>query len=219
MKLNPDGKTVAAMDCLVPGIGEIIGGSQREEDYDKLLARMNSNLARFITGIEIHPGATFGKRVFIDHGMGVVVGETAIVGDDVLIYQGVILGGTSTEKTKRHPTIEDGVIIGAGAKVMGNITIGKYSKIGTGAVVLKDVPPESTCVGVPGRIVKHKGVRKKVDLDHDKLPDPVADALRTLEKHLQDNDKRFEILFEKHGICFSEDIRDEQEDLEDLFKK
>ena len=185
----------------------------------KLLARMNSNLARFITGIEIHPGATFGKRVFIDHGMGVVVGETAIVGDDVLIYQGVILGGTSTEKTKRHPTIEDGVIIGAGAKVMGNITIGKYSKIGTGAVVLKDVPPESTCVGVPGRIVKHKGVRKKVDLDHDKLPDPVADALKTLEKHLQDNDKRFEILFEKHGICFSEDIRDEQEDLEDLFKK
>ena len=185
----------------------------------KLLARMNSNLARFITGIEIHPGATFGKRVFIDHGMGVVVGETAIVGDDVLIYQGVILGGTSTEKTKRHPTIEDGVIIGAGAKVMGNITIGKYSKIGTGAVVLKDVPPESTCVGVPGRIVKHKGVRKKVDLDHDKLPDPVADALRTLEKHLQDNDKRFEILFEKHGICLTEDIRDEQKDLEDLFKK
>jgi serine O-acetyltransferase len=185
----------------------------------KLLARMNSNLARFITGIEIHPGATFGKRVFIDHGMGVVVGETAIVGDDVLIYQGVILGGTSTEKTKRHPTIEDGVIIGAGAKVMGNITIGKYSKIGTGAVVLKDVPPESTCVGVPGRIVKHKGVRKKVDLDHDKLPDPVADAFRTIEKHLQDNDKRFEILFDKHEICLAEDIRDEQQDLEDLFKK
>ena len=185
----------------------------------KLLARMNSNLARFITGIEIHPGATFGKRVFIDHGMGVVVGETAIVGDDVLIYQGVILGGTSTEKTKRHPTIEDGVIIGAGAKVMGNITIGKYSKIGTGAVVLKDVPPESTCVGVPGRIVKHKGVRKRVDLDHDKLPDPVADAFRTIEKHLQDNDKRFEILFDKHEICLAEDIRDEQEDLEDLFKK
>ena len=120
----------------------------------KLLARVNSNLARFITGIEIHPGATFGKRVFIDHGMGVVVGETTIVGDDELLYQGVILGGTSTEKTKRHPTIEKGVIIGAGAKVMGNITIGEYSKIGTGAVVLKDVPSQSTCVGVPGRIVK-----------------------------------------------------------------
>jgi serine O-acetyltransferase len=185
----------------------------------KLLARFISTISRFLTGIEIHPGAQFGKRVFIDHGMGVVVGETAIVGDDVLIYQGVILGGTSTEKTKRHPTIEDGVIIGAGAKVMGNITIGKYSKIGTGAVVLKDVPPESTCVGVPGRIVKHKGVRKKVDLDHDKLPDPVADAFRTIEKHLQDNDKRFEILFDKHEICLTEDIRDEQQDLEDLFKK
>ena len=186
----------------------------------KLLARMNSNLARFLTGIEIHPGATFGKRVFIDHGMGVVVGETAIVGDDVLLYQGVILGGTSTEKTKRHPTVERGVIVGAGAKVMGNITIGEYSKIGTGAVVLKDVPPQSTCVGVPGRIVKRRGVRhEEVDLDHGKLPDPVADAIRIIEKHLQENDKRFEILFEKHEICLTEDIRDEQEELEDLFKK
>ena len=186
----------------------------------KLLARMNSNLARFITGIEIHPGATFGKRVFIDHGMGVVVGETAIVGDDVLLYQGVILGGTSTEKTKRHPTVERGVIVGAGAKVMGNITIGEYSKIGTGAVVLKDVPPESTCVGVPGRIVTCKGVSyKAVDLDHGKLPDPVADAIRTLEKHLKENDQQIKILFEKNEICLTEDIRDEQEELEDLFKK
>lgn len=186
----------------------------------KLLARMNSNLARFITGIEIHPGATFGKRVFIDHGMGVVVGETAVVGDDVLLYQGVILGGTSTEKTKRHPTLERGVIVGAGAKVMGNITIGEYSKIGTGAVVLKDVPPESTCVGVPGRIVKCKGVSyKEVDLNHGKLPDPVADAIRTLEKHLKENDQQIKILFEKNEICLTDDIRDEQEELEDLFKK
>lgn len=186
----------------------------------KLLARMNSNLARFITGIEIHPGATFGKRVFIDHGMGVVVGETAVVGDDVLLYQGVILGGTSTEKTKRHPTLERGVIVGAGAKVMGNITIGEYSKIGTGAVVLKDVPPESTCVGVPGRIVKCKGVSyKEVDLDHGKLPDPVADAIRTLEKHLKENDQQIKILFDKNEICLTDDIRDEQEELEDLFKK
>ena len=185
----------------------------------KLLARMLSNLARFITGIEIHPGATFGKRVFIDHGMGVVVGETAIVGDEVLIYQGVILGGTSTEKTKRHPTVEKGVIIGAGAKVMGNITIGEYSKIGTGAVVLKDVPSNSTCVGVPGRIVKRKGEPKKVDLDHNKLPDPVADAIKTLEKHLKANDKHIKILFDKNEICLTEDIREEQENLEDLFKK
>ncbi|WP_458405816.1 serine O-acetyltransferase [Methanobrevibacter sp.] len=186
----------------------------------KLLARMNSNLARFITGIEIHPGATFGERVFIDHGMGVVVGETAIVEDDVLIYQGVILGGTSTEKTKRHPTVKKGVIIGAGAKVMGNITIGEYSKIGTGAVVLKDVPSNSTCVGVPGRIVKREGKpNKEVDLDHDKLPDPVADAIQTLQKHLKENDARIRILYEKNEICPTEDIRDEQRDLEDLFKK
>ena len=185
----------------------------------KLLARMNSNFARFITGIEIHPGATFGKRVFIDHGMGVVVGETAIVGDDVLIYQGVILGGTSTEKTKRHPTIEEGVIIGAGAKVMGNITIGEYSKIGTGAVVLKDVPSNSTCVGVPGRIVKRKDQPKEVDLDHNKLPDPIADAIKTLEKHLKENDKHIKILFDKNEICLADDISEEQENLEDMFKK
>ena len=186
----------------------------------KLLARMNSNLARFITGIEIHPGATFGERVFIDHGMGVVVGETAIVEDDVLIYQGVILGGTSTEKTKRHPTVKRGAIIGAGAKVMGNITIGEYSKIGTGAVVLKDVPSNSTCVGVPGRIVKRKGKpNKDVDLDHNKLPDPVADAIKTLQSHLDKTDARIQILYEKNELCLTEDIRDEQEEVEDLFKK
>ena len=186
----------------------------------KLLARMNSNLARFLTGIEIHPGATFGERVFIDHGMGVVVGETAIVEDDVLIYQGVILGGTSTEKTKRHPTVKRGAIIGAGAKVMGNITIGEYSKIGTGAVVLKDVPSNSTCVGVPGRIVKRKGKpNKDVDLDHNKLPDPVADAIKTLQSHLDKTDARIQILYEKNELCLTEDIRDEQEELEDLFKK
>ena len=181
----------------------------------KLLARMNSNLARFLTGIEIHPGATFGKRVFIDHGMGVVVGETTIVGDDVLIYQGVILGGTTTEKTKRHPTIENGVIIGAGAKVMGNITVGEYSKIGTGAVVLKDVPPESTCVGVPGRIVKTKNKRTdKVDLNHHKLPDPVADAIHTIQNHLKENDKHIQILFDKNEICLTnhDSIKQEKED-------
>lgn len=185
----------------------------------KLLARLNSNIARFITGIEIHPGAKFGKRVFIDHGMGVVVGETAVVGDDVLIYQGVILGGTTTRKCKRHPTVERGVIIGAGAKVMGNINIGEYSKIGTGAVVLKDVPRESTCVGVPGRIVKRKDKHpEKVDLEHNKLPDPVADAIQTLEKHLRENDKHIKILFDKNEICLAEDEVGKQVELEDLFK-
>lgn len=181
----------------------------------KLLARMNSNLARFLTGIEIHPGATFGKGVFIDHGMGVVVGETAEIGDDVLIYQGVILGGTTTQKTKRHPTVEKGVIIGAGAKVMGNITIGEYSKIGTGAVVLKDVPPESTCVGVPGRIVKCRRTAAKVDLEHNKLPDPVADAIDTLSRHLKESDENIKILFEKNEMTLDEDT----DDLDNLLKK
>ncbi len=185
----------------------------------KLLARMISNLARFITGIEIHPGATFGKRVFIDHGMGVVVGETALVGDDVLIYQGVILGGTTTNKGKRHPTVEKGVIIGAGAKVMGNITIGEYSKIGTGAVVLKDVPPESTCVGVPGRIVRSKNKSHIVDLEHNKLPDPVAEAIRSLEKQIADAEKLIQILLDKNGICVTEDMVDEEVDCGDLLKK
>lgn len=185
----------------------------------RLLARMNSNLARFITGIEIHPGAQIGERVFIDHGMGVVVGETTIVGDDVLIYQGVILGGTTTQRTKRHPTIEKGVIIGAGAKVMGNITVGEYAKIGTGAVVLKDVPPESTCVGVPGRIVKCKNQSHVVDLEHNKMPDPVAAAIRSLESQIKENEELIKILMDKNGICLTEDLEEETNNYGDLLKK
>lgn len=176
----------------------------------KLLARMNSTLARFLTGIEIHPGAQIGRRVFIDHGMGIVVGETTIIGDEVLIYQGVVLGGTTTQKTKRHPTIEKGVIIGAGAKVMGNITIGEYSKIGTGAVVLKDVPPESTCVGVPGRIVRCKNKGHVVDLEHNKLPDPVAGAIKSLESQIKQNEEIIKILLEKHDLCLTDQIDDEK---------
>lgn len=176
----------------------------------KLWARINSNWCRFLTGIEIHPGATIGKRVFIDHGMGVVIGETADIGDDVLIYQGVILGGTTTNKGKRHPTVDKGVVIGAGAKVMGNITIGEYSKIGTGAVVLKDVPPHSTCVGVPGRIVKREGEVKKVDLDHDKLPDPIADMINSIVSRQKESDQHIKFLYEKNEICLinKEDLGD-----------
>ena len=184
----------------------------------KLLARINSTLARFLTGIEIHPGAQIGRRVFIDHGMVIVIGETTIVGDDVLLYQGVILGGTTTQKTKRHPTVEKGVVIGSGAKVMGNITIGEYSKIGTGAVVLNDVPPESTCVGVPGRIVKSKNKSHIVDLEHNKLPDPVAEAIRSLEKQIKENEKIIKILLDKHDLCLNDDIFEDVE-CGDLFEK
>lgn len=183
----------------------------------KLLARVGSNLSRFITGIEIHPGAQIGRRVFIDHGMGVVIGETAEIADDVLIYQGVVLGGTSTNKGKRHPTVEKGVIIGAGAKVMGNIVIGEYSKIGTGAVVLKDVPPESTCVGVPGRIVKSKRPHE-IDLDHNKLPDPVAEVIESILEHQRMIDKEIELLYDKNKICLT-DNEDKTCPYEEVFKK
>lgn len=144
----------------------------------KLIARIVSQLAKFFTGIEIHPGAKIGSGVFIDHGEGVVIGETAVVGNNVVLYQGVTLGGTGKDKGKRHPTIEDNVMISAGAKVLGPFTVGANSKIGAGSIVLKEVPPNSTVVGVPGRVVKLNGVRVD-DLDQ-ALPDPVTDELNKL---------------------------------------
>ncbi len=150
------------------------------------IARAISQISRFFTGIEIHPGAVIGRRFFIDHGMGVVIGETCEIGDDVTIYQGVTLGGTGHEKGKRHPTIKDNVLIATGAKVLGSITIGENSKIGGGSVVLKDVPPNSTVVGIPGRIVKQDGKKVVQKLDHHKLPDPVAEKIQQLEKQIEE---------------------------------
>lgn len=144
------------------------------------LARIVSQRTRNATSIEIHPGATIGHRLFIDHGDGVVIGETTIIGDDVTIYQGVTLGGTGKDVGKRHPTIGSGVTIGAGAKVLGPITIGDYCKIGAGAIVLKDVPPYCTVVGNPGRIVKKANHAVGVDLDQIHLPDPVKDRMELL---------------------------------------
>ncbi|MDA8346639.1 MAG: serine O-acetyltransferase [Thermaerobacter sp.] len=147
-----------------------------------VLARLMSQFARFVTGIEIHPGARIGRRLFIDHGTGVVIGETAEVGDDVTLYQGVTLGGTGKEHGKRHPTIGNRVMISAGARVLGAITIGDDCKIGAGAVVVKPVPPHCTVVGIPGRIVRIAGqpVAKEVDLQHGDLPDPVTEAILSL---------------------------------------
>jgi len=144
-----------------------------------LLGRLVSQLGRLLTGVEIHPGATVGRRFFIDHGMGVVIGETARIGDDVLMYQGVVLGGTSLEKKKRHPTIGSGVVIGAGAVVLGPIVVGKGARIGAGSVVIKSVEPGSTVVGVPGRAV---GERSSVlsPLAHGNLPDPVAELIHRI---------------------------------------
>jgi serine O-acetyltransferase len=141
-----------------------------------LLARWLSQVARFLTGIEIHPGAQIGRRLFIDHGLGVVIGETAIVGDDVTLYQGVTLGGTGKEHGKRHPTIEDNVVIGGGAKVLGNITVGRNCRIGAGSVVLRDVPEDSTVVGVPGHIIFRQGQRVVIT-DPKQINDPLSEAL------------------------------------------
>jgi len=163
-----------------------------------LVPRLISMLGRALTGIEIHQGARIGKGFFIDHGMGVVIGETAEIGDNVTIFQGVTLGGTGKEKGKRHPTIEDNVVIAAGAKVLGPITIGESSKVGAQSVVLQDVPPNCTVVGVPGRVTVCSGERiSPVDLHHENLPDPVLDMFNTLERRLDRLEGRAETGGEK----------------------
>lgn len=150
------------------------------------VARVISQVARFFTGIEIHPGATIGAGLFIDHGMGVVIGETCEIGDNVVIYQGVTLGGTGKEKGKRHPTIGNNVVIGSGAKVLGSFTVGDNVNIGSNAVVLREVPANSTVVGNPGRIVKRNGERVQDRLNHTNLPDPVIIVLREMQKQIDD---------------------------------
>ncbi len=150
-----------------------------------IIPRLISQFSRHFTGIEIHPGAQIGRGLFIDHGMGVVVGQTVVIGNNVTLFQGVTLGGTGKEKGKRHPTIGDNVVIGAGAKVLGNITIGDNVQIGANAVVVKEVPPNCTVVGVPGRITKKEGVPVAgVSLDHTNLPDPLAQSIERLQKEI-----------------------------------
>ncbi|MBP1751624.1 MAG: cysE [Geobacteraceae bacterium] len=156
------------------------------------LGRFISHLGRFLTGIEIHPGATIGRKFFIDHGMGVVIGETAEIGDNVTLYHGVTLGGVSLEKVKRHPTIGDNVVIGSGAKVLGPFLVGKGSRIGSNSVVVKEVPPNSTVVGVPGRIVMISDKpQEKTDLEHGKLPDPEAKAIACLFDQIRELERKF----------------------------
>src|SRR5579863_6854709 len=144
-----------------------------------LLSRWLSQIARFLTGIEIHPGAEIGRRLFIDHGLGVVIGETAIVGDDVTMYQGVTLGGTGKEQGKRHPTLEDNVVVGGGAKILGNIVVGKNCRIGAGSVVLRNIPADSTVVGVPGHIIFREG-KRVVITDPKQINDPLSEALASV---------------------------------------
>jgi len=181
----------------------------------KFFARWFSQLMRGLTGIEIHPGATIGKGFFIDHGMGVVIGETSEIGENVTLYHGVTLGGTSLNKGKRHPTLEDNVVVGAGAKILGAITVGSNSRIGANAVVVKPVPPNSIVVGVPGQVVVRKKPRNGKalpDLDHDRLPDTVGETLSILMEHIQTLEERLDVHAEHamhapdHGVWHEEDF-------------
>jgi len=185
----------------------------------KLLARLLSGIARFFTGIEIHPGAKIGRRFFIDHGAGVVIGETSEIGDDVLLYQGVVLGGTTMEKKKRHPTLGNGVEMGAGSIALGSITIGDGVRVGASSVVIRDVPPGVTVVGIPGRVVT-KREKPVMDLEHGKLPDPVAEALKLVLQDHHKLEERLRKLESLSGVATPPDDTHQQlEDIEEDFSQ
>lgn len=196
---DPAAKSVLEILFCYPGFHAILFHRLAHRLYRAgftTLARMISQISRFLTGIEIHPGAQIGRRFFIDHGMGVVIGETAIIGDDCLLYQGVTLGGTGKERGKRHPTLGNHVVVGSGAKVLGNITIGNHVRIGAGSVVLKSVPDHSTVVGVPGRIVRTRLDNEEV-LEHAKLPDPEGQAIELLTQRVEQLERMVRELSER----------------------
>lgn len=205
MLRDPAAKTRLEAALCYPGLHAIWLHRIAHHFYLKGLVvfpRLLNTFSRFLTGIDIHPGATLGPGLFIDHGMGLVIGETAELGSNVTLYQGVTLGGTGKEKGKRHPTIGNNVVVSSGAKVLGSFKVGDNSKIGSGSVVLKEVPPNSVVVGVPGRVVTRNGVRiasnndaeSMIDLNHDKLPDPVADYEELLAKHMEEINGRLKEL-------------------------
>lgn len=182
---DPAAKSVLEIVLCYPGLHAILAHRLAHKLYRMdvpILPRVISQISRFLTGIEIHPGASIGRRFFIDHGMGVVIGETTEIGDDVLLYQGVTLGGTGNEKGKRHPTLGNNVVVGTGAKVLGNIKIGDHVKIGAGSVVVHPVPDHCTVVGIPGRVVRSRGSNEV--LEHGKLPDPEGQAIEDLARRI-----------------------------------
>lgn len=192
---DPAAKNLLEVLLCYPGLHAILIHRVAHALYKKrlfLLARLISHFSRFLTGIEIHPGAKIGEGFFIDHGSGVVIGETSEIGDNVTIYQGVTLGGTGKEKGKRHPTIGNNVVISTGATILGSITVGDNSRIGAGSVVLKPVPPNSTVVGVPGKVVARDGqkVKMEIDLRHDQLPDPVAEMFLNIQLRIAQLENR-----------------------------
>lgn len=201
---DPAAKSIFEIIFLYPGLHALLAHRFAHKLYKwkvPFIPRFISQVMRFMTGIEIHPGAEIGRRFFIDHGMGVVIGETCIIGDDVLLYQGVTLGGTGKEHGKRHPTLKNNVVVGSGAKVLGNITIGNNVRIGAGSVVITDVPDDSTVVGIPGRVVMHKN-EKISQLEHNVIPDPIKDALNVLT----DDIKEIKELLKAHHCGKDEDF-------------
>ena len=204
---DPAARNTFEVALLYPGVHAIIWHRLAHRLWtgnSKFLARSLSFLARFLTNVDIHPGATIGERFFIDHGAGVVIGETAIVGDDVTLYHGVTLGGSSWSPGKRHPTVEDGVLIGAGAKILGNITIGRNTRIGANSVIIEDVAPDATVVGIPGRLVRkarrRSGPDGRIDLEHHLIPDPVADAMSILIDRIAFLEARLGHLQQRVGV-------------------
>ncbi|MEG6512629.1 serine O-acetyltransferase [Desulforamulus ruminis] len=206
---DPAAKSVIEVVLCYPGLHAILFHRVAHALYKKkffVTARFLSQISRWLTGIEIHPGAKIGEGLFIDHGSGVVIGETAEIGDNVTIYQGVTLGGTGKEKGKRHPTIGNNVVISSGAKVLGSFQVGENVKIGAGSVVLKPVPPNCTVVGVPGRIVIRDGqkVSPVQDLRHDQLPDPIADMLAQMQNTIEKLEQRVKQLEPAEDILHRE---------------
>jgi len=206
---DPAAKSLLEVLLCYPGLHAILMHRVAHFFYRRrlfLIARLISQFSRWLTQIEIHPGARIGEGLFIDHGSGVVIGETAEIGDNVTIYQGVTLGGTGKEKGKRHPTIGNNVVISTGAKILGSFTVGDNAKIGAGSVVLKPVPPNSTVVGVPGRVVVQDGRRVSpasapvIDLRHDLLPDPVSEVINCLTLNIERLEKRVRELEKKVGV-------------------
>jgi serine O-acetyltransferase len=199
---DPAAKSVLEIFLCYPGFHAILLHRFAHKLYKAgipILPRFISQVSRFFTGIEIHPGATIGRRFFIDHGMGVVIGETTEIGDDVLIYQNVTLGGTGNERGKRHPTIGNNVVIGTGAKVLGSITIGDNARIGAGSVVVKPVPENSTVVGIPGRVVRYHVPREGV-LDHGMMPDPEGQEIEDLKTRVSELEERLKALEEVRAL-------------------
>lgn len=209
MERDPAAKSALEVVLCYPGFHAVLMYRVAHAFYRRgwyVTARFISHISRFLTGIEIHPGAKIGEGLFIDHGSGVVIGETAEIGNNVTIYQGVTLGGTGKEKGKRHPTIGDNVVVSAGAKVLGSFAVGNNSKIGAGSVVLKAVPPDSTVVGVPGKVVARNGRKLdrgedyEIDLRHDLLPDPVAEMILCLQKKIDKLEKRIMQMEENNSL-------------------